>query len=387
MNQISDKQNTLDMEGLYTEYLTPPKRLSAADWLGSLMGIPKSRILRRIRHPLISMTLVAFAITVLHCVCGMPGLASLAGHNLIGFLLSLLLVFRTNSAYQRFQEGRKIWNDILDISRDIALSMALYRENAGPVRMRIIRTTLQAFPFSMQEHVRAKTANTLHERLQNMLLELDDMNEFPGTTLDHVDFADDYAKEAVTDEIVKNVVTDRRSLEPSRNNPLHIISRLLKVINSIPNDEQGYFTNRERVWLLSLVCKLSHTVGRCERLVQTPVPLSYGRHTSRFVAIWTLTLPLALVGTMRWLTAPVVFFITWALFGVLEIGHMIEDPFRRTIELTPICEALYNDIARILYEMPALPSPVSTPQLASAPTKVVKPLYSSADGALDNVQL
>jgi biopolymer transport protein ExbB/TolQ len=139
---------------------------------------------------------------------------------------------------------------------------------------------------------------------------------------------------------------------PSTNRPLRIVGRLLKTINSIPN-QGDEFTNRERVWLLSMVNSLSHTVGRCERLVQTPVPLSYARHTSRFVSVWTLTLPLALVPHFRWLTAPVIFFITWAMFGILEIGHMIEDPFRASLELTPICQAIYHDAER------SLPNPVN----------------------------
>mmetsp|Transcript_125848 Transcript_125848/g.280734 ORF Transcript_125848/g.280734 Transcript_125848/m.280734 type:complete len:208 (+) Transcript_125848:46-669(+) len=94
--------------------------------------------------------------------------------------------------------------------------------------------------------------------------------------------------------------------------------------------------------------QLSHTVGRCERLLQTPVPLAYARHTSRFASAWTLTLPLALVGSLRWLTPPVVFIVTWALFGILDLGHTIEDPFANTLELTPICEAIFYDCAREL---------------------------------------
>jgi len=266
---------------------------------------------------------ISFLVSVAHCVFGIPGLPSLHGHTLMGSGLSLLLVFRTNTANQRFHEGRKIWNDILDHCRDIAMSISLFQADAGPKRIRIVRTSLQAFPFVMQEHVRSWESPAMKGRRQALLQEI----ELAKYDMDHI---------------------EKKKSCHTRNKPLHITARLMKVIGSIANSEDDRFTNRERVWLLSMVNKLSHTVGRCERLVQTPVPLSYARHTSRFLSIWCLTLPLAMVGTYRWLTAPVVFLIAWALFGIQEIGHSIEDPFLRQIELTPICEAIYHDCARAL---------------------------------------
>lgn len=118
-------------------------------------------------------------------------------------------------------------------------------------------------------------------------------------------------------------------------------------IKSIPNQDTA-FTNAERVWLLNMVNQLSHTVGRCERLIQTPVPLSYSRHTCRLVSVWMMTLPWALVDKLGWLVVPMTTLVTWALFGILEIGHVIEDPFRRSLEITPICEVIYADIDEVL---------------------------------------
>ena len=65
----------------------------------------------------------------------------------------------------------------------------------------------------------------------------------------------------------------------------------------------------------------------------TPVPLSYSRHTSRFLTIWCATLPVVLVDTLGFITIPAVAFIGWCLFGIEEIGHLIEQPFRDEQEL------------------------------------------------------
>lgn len=54
-------------------------------------------------------------------------------HTLLGSALGLLLVFRTNAAYQRFQEGRKLWEEVLNVSRDIARMTSLYEDGEGRV--------------------------------------------------------------------------------------------------------------------------------------------------------------------------------------------------------------------------------------------------------------
>ena len=81
------------------------------------------------------------------------------------------------------------------------------------------------------------------------------------------------------------------------------------------------------------VGNLVDALGACESLLTTPVPLSYSRHTSRFLTIWCATLPIVLVDQLGYITIPAVAFIGWCLFGIEEIGHLIEQPFRDEQEL------------------------------------------------------
>lgn len=64
-------------------------------------------------------------------------------------------------------------------------------------------------------------------------------------------------------------------------------------IMSVPYISEDW-TSRERLSILSMCNKLGETIGGCERLVQTPVPLHYVRHTSRFLTIWCFLLPLVI---------------------------------------------------------------------------------------------
>ena len=41
------------------------------------------------------------------------------GHSMAAGALSLLLVFRTNSAYDRFWEGRKLWGKLVNFETQI----------------------------------------------------------------------------------------------------------------------------------------------------------------------------------------------------------------------------------------------------------------------------
>src|SRR5690606_1614805 len=52
----------------------------------------------------------------------------LAVYSLIGFVLSLLLVFRTNTAYDRWWEGRKKWGELVNNTRNLATKIAVMIE-------------------------------------------------------------------------------------------------------------------------------------------------------------------------------------------------------------------------------------------------------------------
>jgi hypothetical protein len=104
------------------------------------------------------------------------------------------------------------------------------------------------------------------------------------------------------------------------------------------------FTSRERLSLLSSVEKLSNTVGQCERIHQTAVPLNYARHSLRGLTLWLVTLPFCLVKEMGLLTGPAMAVISWLLFGVYQIGYSIEDPFQGSLRLSILCEAIRKDV-------------------------------------------
>jgi Bestrophin, RFP-TM, chloride channel len=90
-------------------------RHSASDWLYNIKSFPQSKVLREIRNPVLAVASWSFVVSLVHTIgtsttwappllkyvatqmC-IPGTA----HSFLVSALGLLLVFRTNSAYQRF---------------------------------------------------------------------------------------------------------------------------------------------------------------------------------------------------------------------------------------------------------------------------------------------
>ncbi len=68
-------------------------------------------------------------------------------------------------------------------------------------------------------------------------------------------------------------------------------------------------------------------LGGCERLLRAPIPVSYTRHTARFLFAWLTLLPFALWDTCHWGVVPVCTGIAAVLCGIEEIGVQCEEPF------------------------------------------------------------
>jgi hypothetical protein len=128
----------------------------------------------------------------------------------------------------------------------------------------------------------------------------------------------------------------------AQNRPLWVCDRMAQELRNVPDGPT--FSARERLAFIGKVEKLSQSIGACERIHQTAVPLNYARHSLRALTLWLFTLPFALVGSSNLATGPVLFLVSWLLFGVYEIGYSIEDPFQGTLRLSVLCDAIRRDV-------------------------------------------
>jgi predicted membrane chloride channel (bestrophin family) len=219
--------------------------------------------------------------------------------DLTGGALALLLVFRTDASYNRWEEARRQWGDYIVHGRNLVrVTLAMSdddddddddeeaREQREVLQCGLVRWTV-AFGVLLKLHLRADgAASSLHRELRAWLS---------------------------ADELLL--------LASSRHKPnaaLQLLSRLARARHVSAEDSAA---------LRACLDGFSETLGRCERISRVPIPLAYTRHTSRFLIAWLALLPLGCWTTMGWaalLFAPLTAFL---LFGVDQIGVDLENPF------------------------------------------------------------
>lgn len=228
----------------------------------------------------------------------------------------------------------------------------LYNKEVGKDRQRRIGNLVAAFPYLLRHHLRLGCLCESQDKdsipAQDRLLLHDNRQAIVDTRFEgdkNWKTRESSRKCYVNKQHFPWSLFEKKSLQKvarAQNRPLWVCDRVGREIMSIPYGPN--FTSRERLALLGSVEKLTNTVGQCERIHQTSVPLNYARHSLRALTLWLVTLPFCLVKDMGFLTGPAMAIISWLLFGVYQIGYSIEDPFQGTLRLSILCDAIRKDV-------------------------------------------
>lgn len=82
--------------------------------------------------------------------------------------------------------------------------------------------------------------------------------------------------------------------------------------------ERSGISDMQRLQMQENITTFEDILGGCERLLRTPIPVSYTRHTSRFLLLWLTILPYALWAKLAWATVPAVGLIALLLLGAFR---------------------------------------------------------------------
>ncbi|MFH6768215.1 bestrophin family ion channel [Gaetbulibacter aquiaggeris] len=200
-------------------------------------------------------------------------------HNMLGFVISLLLVFRTNTAYDRWWEGRKLWGSLVNTSRNftIKLSVILKEEHD---RM-YFRKLIPGYASILSKHLTdVETSLVLYE----------------GIDLDH-----------------------------HKHWPNQVATMIFQKINDL--HEQKKITGDQLIILNNEIQSFTDICGACERIKNTPIPYSYSAFIKKFIFFYVMTLPFGYVFSLGYYAIPVVVFIFYVLTSLELIAEEIEEPF------------------------------------------------------------
>ena len=223
-------------------------------------------------------------------------------HSLLGFVLSLLLVFRTNTAYDRWWEGRKLWGKLVNDSRNFVIKInSILPENDVKNRTQIAKY-LRFFPYFLASHLSKESTR----------LVLDE------------DFSD-------------------LQKELQHHPPAELVFLLTKKLYQLKKENK--ISDTEMLFLDTQLSGFLDVCGGCERIKNTPIPYSYSSFIKKFMIFYVMALPVANVVNLGGFIIPITMFVYYVLMSLELIAEEIEDPFNNDENDIPM-EAISQNIER-----------------------------------------
>ena len=249
--------------------------------------------------------------------------------SFLGILLSLLLAFRTNTAYDRFYEGRRLWGQLVNNCRNLAVLLHPRLPADDHATRAYLARLLSNFPIALDGHLRKGVRFEKLEAVEPGFIEhLQTVRHVPSRLA------------AMLQEFYEQLLREERIL------PTHLIT-----------------IQRHHEALLDVA-------GACERIKATPIPFSYSYFIKGFITVFILTMPFNLLDTYEYLTIPITMFGAYALLGVEMIGDEIEDPFGKDSNDLPLTQ-MANRIRANVHEILGVDLHEEIRVLADVPYSVV----------------
>jgi len=235
-------------------------------------------------------------------------------------VLGLLLVFRTNTAYERFWEGRKCWGAIVNTIRNLARQMWVSIDEKEPEdKDHKIETLslLVAFGIATKLHLRSEPISSDLEALM------------PDSKY-------------ITLKIINNP-------------PLEIAFWISDYLQQQYN--RNCINSYQLTSMQELLNLLVDNLGSCERILRTPMPLAYAIHLKQLLLLYCFLLPFQIVQSLDWWTGLISALVSFTLLGIEAIGLEIENPFgydENDLPLDAICTTMKRNIDDLISLTPTV---------------------------------
>ncbi len=231
-------------------------------------------------------------------------------HSLLGFVLGLLLVFRTNTAYDRWWEARKILGALVNTSRNLALKVNSFLPEKEGDKKTLFAQQISNYCYSMKNHLRDQ------RKIEELELG-DHLTEQELHSINHI--------------------------------PNYIAQKIYTYTKDMY--DKKYVTDNIYLTLDEQVKQFTDIVGGCERIKKTPIPYSYNLFLKKFIFVYTMTLPLGLATRFDYWSIPISIFVLYILCSLEILAAEIEDPFGEDANDLPvddICATIKKNISDIL---------------------------------------
>jgi putative membrane protein len=276
------------------------------EWFALIFKFNKADTLRELLPLMATVSLYAGLVTFLMLEVWQVSETSLIRkiiyvHQTIGFVFSLLLAFRINSAYDRWWEGRKLWGSLVNNSRNLAIKLKHLVDSGDATYFNYI---IPLYARKLRDHLR----------------------------------------DLYRDESTQLIV-----LEPTKHVPNQVASVIIGRVYQL--NKAGTINPEQLVSITAEITSFTDICGACERIKKTPIPYSYSVFIKKFIFIYIMTLPFTWCFDLKYFIMPVIAVILYVFASIELIAEEIEDPFgfdENDLPVDSICEGIQKHVSELL---------------------------------------
>ncbi len=284
-------------------------------------NIPISYIVGKIKVEMLLVTIYAGLVTFIYHKYNILGWSvPLSIPMLMGTVISLLLAFKSNQAYDRWWEARNIWGAIVNDSRSFARQVNTFildqfKDNEVPdkeiyfFKEKLIKRQI-AWCYALNKHLRGQ---------------------------DNREFIEKYLNR-------KDII----HLKNYNNAPMAILE--LQGYDIQQAYQNGWINQFQQVELEKTLTRLCDAMGKCERIKNTVFPVTYSVYIHFSLIVFFMLIPFAMTEFISYLTVPAMVTIAAAFFLVEKMAVHLQDPFENKPTDTPMTAICFN-IERDLKQM------------------------------------
>ena len=262
--------------------------------------------------------------------------------TILGIVTGLLLVFRTNTAYDRYWEGRRLWSNMVVAIRNLTRQIYVSAKGTSTHELDEKRSAirlLMGFAAAVKHYLRQEYGPNYED------------------VLPYIQHLKKYNMPSSVEPLTEDQLIEREE-EHSHSRRSIDINQAIK--SNLPLELTLYIgaymqflRDHGRVEppllnvMITTLNQLVDSLTGYERILRTPIPLAYSIHLSQTVWVFCLALPFQLLGSLGWVTIPAVVISAFTLFGIESIGGEIENPFGyddNDLPLDDFCRVLRREI-------------------------------------------
>jgi putative membrane protein len=275
------------------------------------------------------LVLTSTAVVLLESRLGLTGFVLPAlPVGVVGGAIGIFVSFRTNSCYDRWWEGRKLWGRLINTSRHFCTQVLSMLPRADDGGLSELQRAL------VRRHIAYVHALRVGLRGQSL------KNDAELQT-----FLDEGERETI----------------PGESNANHaLLQRQSEELTRLADD--GSLDELRLQRFDDSIRHLLDIQGGCERIKKTPFPRGYGFIAERLIWAYGVLLPLGLVEALGWMTVPITVLVCLAFALISEVGRVLEDPFTMfwpALPLSALAKTIEINLRQRLgeTELPAMPAP------------------------------